>query len=252
VHRRIGCYLHDDWSEYRRALVARIKELPRPTAIFASNDCVAAEIVDVCRDIGVAVPDEIAVVGVGNDETVCETVSVPLSSVELDLEEMAYRAATVLDDLMRGEAAPEAGRVAPKGVVTRISTDIRAVSNLHVAQALSFIAENYPDPMLSVATVAEAVGMSRRHLERSFRTETGCTIYEHIVKRRMQEASRLLRAHPRAKVSAIGELVGLRGAGNFFRTFRRHFGESPRAHRETARRAEESLLPHEKAELESA
>jgi LacI family transcriptional regulator len=195
---------------------------------------VAAEIIDACRDLKVTVPDEIAVLGVGNDESLCEAVAVPLSSVELDIEQMAYRAAATLDAIMRGDPAPDLMRVRPKGVITRISTDISAVSNPHVAQALNYIAEHYPEPVLCVADVAEAVGVSRRHLERSFRTETGCTIYEHIVKRRMQEASRLLRTHPRAKIAAIAELVGLDGAGNFFRTFRRFFGESPKVHREGA------------------
>jgi LacI family transcriptional regulator len=234
AHRRISCYWHDDWEEYRRCLIVKLRQLPRPTAILAANDCVAAEIIDACRDLKVTVPDEIAVLGVGNDESLCEAVAVPLSSVDLDIEQMAYRAAATLDAIMRGDSAPDLMRVRPKGVIPRISTDICAVSNPHVAQALNYIAEHYPEPVLCVADVAEAVGVSRRHLERSFRTETGCTIDEHIVKRRMQEASRLLRTHPRAKIAAIAELVGLDGAGNFFRTFRRFFGESPKVHREGA------------------
>lgn len=231
LHRRIGGYWHDDGAEHRRSLVASLQQLVRPAAIFASNDCVAADIIDACGDAGLAVPGEIAVIGTGNDETLCETVPVPLSSVELDIEAMAYRAAMLLDEIMRGNPVPELVRIPPQGVITRISTDIVAVANPHVSLALSYIAEHYPDPKLSVADVAETVGMSRRQLERCFRNETGGAIYEHIVKRRMQEASRLLRTHPRAKIAAIAELVGLDGAGTFFRTFRRFFGESPNHHR---------------------
>ncbi len=252
AHRRIGCYWHDDWEEYRRSLKARLLQLPRPSAIFAANDCVAAAIIDACRELGMPVPDEIAVVGVGNDETLCETVPVPLSSVDLDLEEMAYRAAAALDEIMRGKAPPELTLVPPRGVITRISTDICAVSDAHVAHALSYIAEHYPDARLSVADVAEAVGVSRRHLERSFRSETGCTVYEHVVRRRMQEASRLLKAHPRAKIAAIAELVGLDGAGNFFRTFRRFFGESPKVHRLGGAQADEAALVQAEPARESA
>jgi LacI family transcriptional regulator len=112
-----------------------------------------------------------------------------------------------------------------------LSTDNRAVGNSQVARALSYIAEHFPERTLSVAEVVAAVGMSRRHLERSFRAETGCTVHDLIIKRRMQEASRLLRTHPRAKVSDIADLVGFEGGGTFFRTFRRFFGESPKAHR---------------------
>jgi LacI family transcriptional regulator len=165
---------------------------------------------------------------------------------------MAYRAAMTLDEVMRGKPTAELVRIPPKGVITRISTDIRAVSNRQVAQALSYIAEHYPEPGLSVATVAEAVGLSRRHLERSFRHETGCTIHEHVVKRRMQEASRLLRAHPRAKIAAIAELVGLDGAGSFFRTFRRFFGESPSLHRQGVAGSDSRALATDEPARESA
>lgn len=232
LHRRICGFWHDDCAEHRRRLIASLRQLVRPAAIFAANDCVAADLIDACREARLAVPDDIAVIGVGNNEALCESAAVTLSSVVLDIEDMAHCAAMTLDELMRGNTVPELVRLAPKGVATRLSTDIRAVSNPQVAQALSYIAEHYPEPGLSVAEVAEAVGTSRRHLERIFRAETGCTIHEHIVKRRMHEASRLLRTHPRAKIAAIAELVGLDGAGSFFRTFRRFFGESPSTHRQ--------------------
>jgi AraC-like DNA-binding protein len=118
-----------------------------------------------------------------------------------------------------------------------VSTDVTAVSNARVARALAFIAENYHDPMLSVGVVAEAIGMSRRQLERSVRQETGSTVNEHIVRTRMSEASRLLRHHPRARSADIAALVGLTGPGTFFRTFRRFFGMSPGAHRDWAAQA---------------
>jgi LacI family transcriptional regulator len=249
VHRRIGGYWHDDWADYRRTLVLRLQQLPRPAAIFAGNDTVAAEILDVCREIGLPVPDEVAVLGVGNDPVLCESVATPLSSVELDHEEMAFRAAAALDDIMCGRAGADIAPVPPKHVVARLSTDACAVANSHVARALGYIAEHYPDPVLSVAAVAAAVGMSRRHLERSFRAETGCTIHEHIVKRRMHEASRLLRAHPRAKVADIAELVGLERAGTFFRIFRRFFGESPTLHRQVVATAGLPPEPKEPARV---
>jgi LacI family transcriptional regulator len=252
LHRRIGGYWHDDGVEHRRNLVAGLQKLPRPAAIFASNDCVAADLIDACRDAGFAVPDEIAVIGAGNDEALCETVSVPLSSVELDVEAMAYQAAMTLDEVMRGNDAPDLVRIPAKGVITRLSTDTRAVSNPQGAQALRFIAEHFPEPGLSVTDVADAVGMSRRHLERSFRNETGSTIHDHIVKRRMQEASRLLRTHPRTKIAAIAELVGLDGAGSFFRIFRRFFGESPTLHRQGVAPADGRVVEPDESARESA
>lgn len=230
-HIRIGPYWQENWTEHRRALLAELERLPRPTAIFAFNDCVAADVVDACRDAGLTVPDDIAVLGVG-DSMVCEISAVPLSSVDDAMEEIGYQAAVALEHMMDGVAAPPpVTRVPPRGIVTRVSTDIVAVTDPRVARALSFIAEHYPDPMLTVCEVANAIGMSRRNLERSFREQTGCTINEHITGIRMREASRLLRVHPRAKSSEIAALVGIGGAGTFFRTFRRFFGMSPKTHR---------------------
>ncbi len=235
AHARLGAGSQNSWSDYQCGLVARMRQLPRPTAIFAFNDCVAANLVDVCRDNGFCVPEEFAILGVDNDPLICDSAAVPLSSIEPNHEEMAYRAAGILGGLMDGE--PPGGAVIsvpPRGVVMRVSTNASAVADPRVARALAYIAENYPNPMLGVPDVAGAVGLSRRHLERSVRDVTGRTVREHIIMARMYEASRLLTTHARAKCSDIAALVGLGGGRNFFRTFRRFFGRSPKAHREWA------------------
>jgi LacI family transcriptional regulator len=220
------------WTAHRDVLVGQLAGLPRPTAVFAFNDSVAADIVDACREAGLSVPEDIAVLGVGNS-IICTTSAVSLSSVDVDTEEIGYRAAALLNDVMRQRTpVPRVVRVSPKGVVTRVSTDLVAVKDPRVARALTYIAEHYPHPELSVASVADAVGMSRRNLERSFRHETGSTIHDHIINVRMREASRLLRTFPNTKNSAVAALVGLAGERTFFRIFRRHFGVSPKAHRE--------------------
>lgn len=234
AHLRIGPYWQGCWTEYRQALREELQRLPRPSAILACNDSVAAEVVDACRDAGLSVPDEMAVLGVGNS-MLCDFSPVAISSVDLNLEEVGFRAAAMLDAMIGGEEAPEAIlRIPPAGVVTRVSTNIVAVHDARVARALAYIAEHFPDPMLSVGDVASAVGMSRRNLERSFRDETGRTVKEHIITIRMQEASRLLKTHLRAKSSDVAALVGLADPGTFFRVFRRYFGMSPRAHRDWA------------------
>ena len=234
THARSGPGWLDEGADHRQALLTALRCLPRPTAIFAGDDCVAAEIVDACREAGLAIPVDIAVLGVG-DSISCTTSAVPISSVNLDLEEIGYRAAAMLErmmDRMDNQPFVQAHRIPPKGVVTRVSTDVVAVTNPRVSRALSYIAEHYPDPLLSVTTIASAVGMSRRNLERSFRGETGCTIHEHIITVRMQEASRLLKGCPQSKCSEVAALVGFGDGRTFFRTFRRYFGMSPKEHRE--------------------
>lgn len=244
THIRIGPYWQDNWAEQRRNLVAELLRLPRPTAILAFNDCAAANLVDACRDAALSVPEDIAVLGVGNS-LACELSPVALSSVDDDMAEIGHRAAALLEDMLAGAAPPDRViRVPPRGVVTRVSTDVDAVSDPRVARALRYIAEHYPEPMLTVCQVANAIGMSRRNLERSFRDQTGCTINEHIVRVRMREASRLLKQHPRANCSEVAGLVGISGAGTFFRTFRRHFGVSPQVHRDWA---ESPAAAHEDA-----
>src|SRR5258706_306145 len=110
------------------------KDLGIPLGIFCYNDCVAADIVDACIESGIRIPDEVAVLGVDNDPVICDCVQVPLSSVRHDLEGMAYEAAALLDRLMNGGSPPEIPkRIAPKGVVTRKSTEVLAVENSDVA-----------------------------------------------------------------------------------------------------------------------
>ena len=99
-------------------------------------------------------------------------------------------------------------------------------------QALEFIAQSYADPNLSVASVAEALAISRRQLERDFRSERGYTVREYIEQTRMKEAARLLLDYPSANVTEVARLVGISAPGNFFRIFRKRFGVTPAGYRE--------------------
>lgn len=231
-HLRIGRFWLNNWSGRRRRISAELRRLPRPAAIFAFDDHVAADLIDACRDIGLSVPDDIAVLGVGNTPA-GEACPVPLSSIDDDQESLGHHAAELLGALMDGAPPPAHPlRVPPKGLVPRRSTEAAAVDNHHVARALAYIAEHYPNPLLTVDEIAGAAGMSRRHLERCFRESAGRTINEHIVGLRMREASRILRMHPRTRSSEVASLVGIAGAGTFSRAFRRFFGVSPLTHRE--------------------
>jgi len=115
---------HMNWTLRRRWVIHTIRSLRYPLGIFCYNDCVAADIVDACIEAGIRIPDQVAVLGVDNDPVICDCVQVPLSSVRHDLEGMAYEAAALLDRLMNGEPPPDIPkRIAPKGVVTRKSTE---------------------------------------------------------------------------------------------------------------------------------
>lgn len=226
-------YGHDDAdglehrAQFHQVLIAELKRLPRPLAVFAYNDHVALEVIAACQDAGLAIPDDVSVLGVG-DTLACSASPIPLSTVELDYEKSGYQAASLLEQMMADLRPMAPVRVGPIGVATRRSTDALAVADQRVARALQFIAANFSNPTLSVDSVANISGMSRRQLERAVKRETGSTINDHIVRIRMNEASRFLQDKPRAKSDEIAARVGFIGRGTFFRTFRRYYGTSPK------------------------
>jgi LacI family transcriptional regulator len=231
AHSLRGRAWQENWAGRRRRLVRELQGLPRPAAVFGYNDCVAADVIDACRDCGLRVPEEIAVLGVDNDPDVCDCAPVPLSSVRHDLEGMAYEAAALLERLMSGRRPPRGVvRIPPRGVVTRVSTDMRAVSDLHVAIALRCLSDRFRESQLSVADVVAAAGRSRRQLERSFRRETGSTIHAHLTRARVTHAAQLL-AEGNLKVAAVAAAAGFSGPAHLQRAFRRTAGTTPRRYR---------------------
>jgi LacI family transcriptional regulator len=199
--------------------------------VFCYNDCIAADIIAACDEEGIDVPGEVAVLGVDNDSMLCESINTPLSSVRHDLEGMAYEAAALLDRLMDGKKAPrKIQRVPPKGIVTRRSTDIVAVDDPQVAKALRFIWDHYARSALSVPDVAEAAGVHRRVLEKAFRAELGHGINEEVIQTRLRAVvNRLERTD--LSVTDIASQTGYTRPNHLFRTFRKHFGKSPREYR---------------------
>jgi LacI family transcriptional regulator, galactose operon repressor len=215
----------------RRWVIHTIRSLRYPLGIFCYNDCVAADIVDACIESGIRIPDEVAVLGVDNDPVICDCVQVPLSSVRHDLEGMAYEAAALLDHLMNGGVPPEVPkRIAPKGVVTRKSTEVLAVDNPEVASALGYIQENFPKGNLSVDDVVAHGRVPRRLLERAFRDELQRTILHEILRVRVNHAQKLLETttHP---VTDVAIRSGFASLNHFYRVFRTRTGLTPRAFR---------------------
>ncbi len=221
-----------DWLDRRQRIIRKLAELPKPLAVFAYNDCVAADIIDACEDAGLLVPEAVAVMGVDNDLILCECIRVPLSSVCHDLEGMAYQAAALLDRLMDGAEPPtEVLRIQPKGVVTRKSTDIVAVENLQLARALRFIREQNADPLLGVEVVVAATDISRRLLEKTFRREMKRSLNEEIVRVRMEKVKDLLTTTD-LKVVDVAAATGFSRPSHLFRTFRKLVGASPTSYRQ--------------------
>jgi LacI family transcriptional regulator len=236
-HWEIGPNGSQDWAARRRIVSEELARLPKPLAVFCYNDCVAADIIAACDQAGIVVPDQVAVLGVDNDAMLCESINTPLSSVRHDLEGLAYEAAALLDHLMDGGQPPaELKRVPPKGIAARRSTDILAVGDLKVARALRFIWDQFATSALSVDDVAAAVGVNRRVLEKAFRRELGRGVNQELASTRLRAVAQRLTSSEDS-VTDIAVKTGYTRPNHLFRTFREHFGMSPRQYREQARLA---------------
>lgn len=219
-----------EW-EREQALLARwISGLPTPIGVFACDDDRGREVLEACKLAGLNVPEDVAVVGVDNDEVFCELADPPLSSVALNAETAGYRAAALLDAMMQGRVQERQQIVVEAlGVTTRRSTDVVAVDDEDIANALYFIRQRHGGD-ISVDRVAQEVAISRRSLEKRFRDTIGRTILEEIQLTRLERAKRLLleTTHP---ISKVAEIAGFGSAGYFIQFFQKQVGKTPRRYR---------------------
>ena len=220
----------------RDGLAAAIQDAPKPVGVLTYNDVDAARLVAACRKAGFAVPEDVAVLGIGNDTFLCKNQAVPLSSVEQDLQRNAYEGAELLDRLMsaapsrRTAACRRAPRLTPPGdVVARASSDTLAHPHPLVRAALVQIRRNL-DRSFGAPEIAAALGISRSHFDHLFVHETGHSVGKEILSQRLREAKRLL-ADTDLPIAAIARQTGFCNAGYLSNTFRRAVGLSPKAWR---------------------
>ena len=220
-----------DWTSRVREISARLNELPKPIAVFAYNDAVGVDIIKACLDIGLLVPEQVAVIGVDNDELLCEVSPVPLSSVRFDLAELAYQGAAFLDEILDGRSH-ERYRVVPagSGIEVRLSSDIFAMDNLHVAKACMFITSHLTDPNLSVAAVAAHAGLSERGMLKAFTRHVGRTMQEEISVLRHEKVCELLRNSAKS-IKEIAAATGFSSGNYLTRAFRHRHQMTPEQYR---------------------
>jgi len=213
----------EDAGLERDRLRAWLKGLPKPVALLAAMDNRGRQVMDACAWAGLAVPDEVAVLGVDNDEDLCETTTPPMSSILLDAERASYEAAEQLDALMR--RATRKRKVityGPVHVVSRRSTETTQIADIVVVQALEFIALNACSG-IGVPDVVRHIRASRRLAEIRFRRELGHTILDEIQRVRLARVC----THLRETNLQIGEIVracGFDSESHVSILFRRRFG----------------------------
>ncbi|MEK6237646.1 MAG: XylR family transcriptional regulator, partial [Planctomycetales bacterium] len=129
--------------QFERELADWVKSLPRPIGVMACNDLRGQQLLNACREVDVAVPDDVAVIGVDNDRVICELSDPPLSSVEPDADRIGYEAAALLDRMMQGESPSQKKTfIAPSKIATRQSSDVLAIDDELVSQAVRYIRQH--------------------------------------------------------------------------------------------------------------
>lgn len=201
-----------------------VRTLPVPCGIFCANDFVAKLTVCACLAAGISVPEELFVLGVDNDEQICEHVQPSISSVRQDMEGGGRTAAAALAALMAGRK-PELVSFGAFGVVRRESTLRIACGNARVRRAIEFI-RRHATRGIGVSDVIAEMGCSRSLANLRFREITGQSILSTIHEIRMKRACEYLR-NSRQDLSALPDLCGYRSNIDFRRVFRKHFGVSP-------------------------
>lgn len=218
------------WSETRKKLAHWVRQLPRPIGIMACYDIQAQLLLDVCRDFDVAVPEEIAVIGVDNDRLLCELANPPLSSVVPNAHRSGYEAASLLERMMRGEQVEHrAYLIKPIRVETRQSTNVLAIDDPEVAKALRFIRFHACDP-INVSDVMKQATVSRRVLEHRFQLMLGRTPHQEIVRVRIERVKQLL-SEPDLTLAQIAARTGYEHVEYLSTAFKRETGMSPTAFR---------------------
>jgi len=209
-------------------------DLPKPCGVFCASDSYALDLINVCRKVGIAIPEQIAVLGVDNDLVISTITDPPLSSISLNASRIGYEAAALLDRMMAGQPAPREGlAVEPEGVVARRSTDILLISDPDVAHALRIIREQ-AFRGLQVADLAQAVAISRRTLEKRFQASLQRSPKEEILRVQMDRAKQLLR-QTSLPIEHVARKSGFPSFRYFARVFRREEGVTPRSYRQMQR-----------------
>jgi LacI family transcriptional regulator len=212
------------------AIARWIESLPRPVGIMAAYDVRAMEVLDAVRSLGLECPDDVAVIGVDDDEVLCNLASPNLTSVNQNLECIGYEAARLLTTRMNGEDATETSVfVPPLGVTIRRSTDVLSVDDPDVRLAIRLIRSKACDG-LSTDQVANVTSLSRRSLERQFTRALGRSLHDEIVRTKLLAARRLL-ADTDLKLAAIAARCGFAHAAQLCNVFKKTFGSTPTEHR---------------------
>jgi len=227
---------------FQEDLARWIQSLPKPVGIMACNDIRGQQVINACRRVDVLVPEEVAVIGVDNDELFCELSDPALSSVAVDALQIGYEAAALLEKLMLGKKPPKQPvLIPPLGIITRRSTDVLAMDDRQLAAGARFLREHLFES-ISVNDMARAAGMSRRVFERRFVSQIGRAPKAELLRLRIERVKELL-ADTDWSLAQISERTGFKHSEYLHTVFTQKTGTTPGKFRVAAKSANNNASP---------
>ncbi len=227
----------EHWHESDEQLGIWLQQLEKPVAIFAAHDPLGRTLAEACRDRGISIPEAVSILGVNNDELVCEMTNPPLSSIAIPWDQLGYRAGACLEMVLSSGqkiVRPEKlNDIAPGEIVERGSTKLTALDDPQLRRALAWMRENACTGK-SIGHMVEELRISRRGLETAFRKQLLRSPREEMIRLRMERAKTLLRRTD-WNLAIIGERCGFSSAELFGVNFKKHSGDSPGRFRRKAR-----------------
>ncbi|CRM12710.1 MULTISPECIES: XylR family transcriptional regulator [Pseudomonas] len=220
------------WDSAVEQQIAWLQSLPKPIGIIAVTDARARQLLQACLTAGIAVPEEVALIGIDNDPLTRTLTRVPLSSVIQGTETMGRTAAALLHQMLHGK--PCEGTqvlVPPDAINVQASSLHQPLGNPYVMQALLFIRQ-YACQGIKTAQVAAYVGVSRSSLESHFRKARGCSVHDEILRFKLANAAKGLQGNHLA-IADIAQQCGFKSAQYLHTVFRREFGCTPREYQQS-------------------
>lgn len=214
--------LDDLWFYEAPPLLSWLKSLPHPTALMACDDNQGNRITEICKVNNIKVPDKIAILGVDNDEIICNLSDPPLSSISHNIVRGGFEAAELIDRLLNDEENNRQDMqdvvIQPINIVNRLSTDFYSTTDMHIHTALKYIHQNIASD-ITVSDIVKQVPLSRRLLEIRFKQVTQQSIHKYIFNLRMERFAQLLLASD-APIADVAEQVGINNLKNLSRQFK--------------------------------
>lgn len=235
-HKRVGGDLYQfekGTATHEAELATWLRALPKPVAILACNDIRGQQVINACREAEIRMPEEVAVLGVDNDEIICRLCRPTLSTIEPDVEQIGYMAGELIAAQMEGKSVEQSYQVSPRRVVERQSTDTIVTSHPVVVKALRLI-RDLDCAEVSVEQICEAARTSRSTLDKLFLLHLGRSITGEMTRIRVQRSQNMLSGSD-LPLAEIARRCGFSSATYFCRFFKRITAQTPDAYRQAWR-----------------